>query len=750
MGTAIKSIFIGLGILLGVVILAAVLAVMTFDANDYKADIETAVRETTGREFAIEGELSLSFFPWLAVEVPEVTLGNREGFGDAPMFHVEKASLALKIAPLFAGSLEVGQILIDGAEVNLEIKPDGTNNWDDIAEALEAAAADEPGRVDVDIDVDVDIGEDDLESDEGSGGLNSFRVAGISITNTAVRYIDAPGEASFILEDFQFVTGAIEQGKDLNLDGSFSFETEPAALAGLIEIDGIVRSLGENERISIDDLGVRGELSGEDIGNVPVSVTASRIDIGTEDGTLNLEELTARFADLVLNASLTGTGLDAEPQLSGRIDVPAFSPRALMQRLDIPPPEMASDEALTAVAVAANFAMTPGVITLSDARIQLDKTNFDGRFVIRSGDRSAYEFELVGDSILVDDYLAPASEEAAAADGDASVDDTEIPTELLKSMDAKGSVKLARAEMSGMQFTDIDLGLNLTGGRLRLHPIKAGLFSGSYSGDVRVDASRNTPRLSLNENIEGVQLEPLFVALFETEDLTGTIDGRFELAGTGNNLGAIRETLAGDIAFSLADGALAGTDLWYQIRRAKALFDRTEPPEPPADPKTPFSDISATAKVTGGVLANDDFRALLPFLQLTGKGQVDLAGGSVDYRMDARVLERPEFVDASAAELDEYTEAVIPIRITGALADPSIAPDIEGLAKQRIQQEIDEKKDELKDKLLDRLGIGNQSAANETDAAGATATEEEPVDAEDLLKEKAAEALFDLLNDDDK
>ena len=739
MNTAIKSILIGLAVLVGVAIVAGVLAVATFDPNDYKSDIEQAVREGTGREFSIQGELSLTFFPWLAVELPQVTLANREGFGDAPMFNVNSASLALKIAPLFSGNLEVGEIQIDGAEINLEIKPDGTNNWDDIAESMEAAAADEPeGGVDVDVDLSVD-------TDEASGAdIQSFQVAGINLTNTAVRYVDGPGEASFILEDFRFITGAIAEGADVGLEGGFRFATEPAALGGTIEFAGRVLALGQDDRIVLERLGIRGDLSGDDVGDVPVELSADRIDYGLADGTVSLTGLTAAFAELVVNASLEGTGLDADPSLTGRIEIPAFSARELMQTLELPPPEMASESALSAVGVAADLGMTPSVITLSNAKIQLDDTLFDGRFVMRSGERSAYEFELTGDRILVDDYLAPATEGASGSDSEASVDETEIPVELLRSMDAKGSIKLARAEMSGMVFTDIDLGLNLAGGKLRMNPLKADLFDGTYSGDIRVDASGNTPRLSLNETVDAVQLEPLFLAMFQTENLTGTIDGRFQLAGAGANLGAIRETLSGDVAFSLADGALEGTDLWYQIRRAKALFDREAPPAAPTDPKTPFSEVSATAKVANGILTNDDFRALLPFLQLTGGGQVDIAGGTIDYGMDARVLERPDFAGATAAELDEYTEAVIPLKITGALAEPSIAPDIEGLARQRVQQEIDKKKDELTDKLFDRLGIDNSAAANDADgAAGETAEE---VDPEDLLKEKAGEALLDLLN----
>lgn len=319
------------------------------------------------------------------------------------------------------------------------------------------------------------------------------------------------------------------------------------------------------------------------------------------------------------------------------------------------------------------------------------------------------------------------------------MDATAIPTEMLDGLAARGELTLARATLNGMNFTDVVLGLNVADKQLRLHPIKAGLFEGKYEGDIRINAKNRQPVLSLNETIAGVNLGPLAEALFETENLSGTMGGNFKLSGRGKTLGAIRETLEGNLSFALSDGALEGQDIWYQIRRARALFKKTELPAPPTNPRTEFSDVSGTGVVAKGIINNQDFKATIPFMQLTGRGALNLAASTVDYRMDARVLERPEFVDGSAEELDEYTEAVIPLKITGALSDPSITPDINALVKARAKQEIDKKKDELKGKLLDKLGLGgDEEPAAEGEEADA------PQDPEDELKDKAKEALNDL------
>ena len=112
-------------------------------------------------------------------------------------------------------------------------------------------------------------------------------------------------------------------------------------------------------------------------------------------------------------------------------------------------------------------------------------------------------------------------------------------------------------------------------------------------------------------------------------------------------------------------------------------------------------------------------------MQITGEGEVNFVEATIDYALRGRVLERPEFVDASGDELDEYTEAVIPFRIDGPLAGPGISLDFGALVRERAEQELDRAKDRLIDELL-----GGEEG--ETDAEG----EQDPEDAaRDLLKD---------------
>jgi hypothetical protein len=132
-------------------------------------------------------------------------------------------------------------------------------------------------------------------------------------------------------------------------------------------------------------------------------------------------------------------------------------------------------------------------------------------------------------------------------------------------------------------------------------------------------------------------------------------------------------------------------------------------------------------------------------MQVNGSGTVNFVEANVDYSVSGRVLEKPEFMtDVSQEELDDFTSAVIPFRITGPLASPSIRPDVQAMLQERIEEEA-------KKLIIDKLLGGEEeppAEGEEAPAEGEDATPEEPEeekDVEDQLKDEARKRLKDLL-----
>ncbi len=81
---AVKIAGIVVGAVIGLVVLGAVAIVLWVDPNDYRDDIAKLVEQKTGRPLEIRGKLGLKLFPWIALEINDVRLGNPPGYGSDP------------------------------------------------------------------------------------------------------------------------------------------------------------------------------------------------------------------------------------------------------------------------------------------------------------------------------------------------------------------------------------------------------------------------------------------------------------------------------------------------------------------------------------------------------------------------------------------------------------------------------------------------------------------------------------------
>ena len=137
---AVKIAGIVVGALVGLIVLAMVAIVVLVDPNDYRDDIAKLVQQKTGRPLEIRGKLGLKLFPWIALEVNDVRLGNPPGYGSDPFLTVTSANVGVKLLPLLHKQVEVRRVSIDGLSVTLVSRSAGQNNWKDFSESKEPTA----------------------------------------------------------------------------------------------------------------------------------------------------------------------------------------------------------------------------------------------------------------------------------------------------------------------------------------------------------------------------------------------------------------------------------------------------------------------------------------------------------------------------------------------------------------------------------------------------------------------------------
>lgn len=722
MARLLKVTLIIAAVCIGFVLVAIISALMFFDPNEFKTQIATAVKDETGRELVIEGDLSLTLFPWIAVEIGRTELGNADGFSANTFLQFDQAKLSVRLLPLILSRrLTVGTASLDGLVVNLEVDRNGNTNWDDLAGS--------DGEV------------TESESTAVAGGA-VIDVANIDINNANVSYMDGQAGSSFALRNLSMQTGRIVVDRPIDLSAEFDFSSSPGELGGHLAIRGVAKMSDGGSMLDVSGLNVAGTLRG--IVNEPTDFNfdARAISVDTAEQSIDAGELDLMLLGLSMAAVVEPFSYADSPQPKAALRVAEFSLKELMQVLDIAPPVTADPDALTRVSFSANAAMTSTALALSGMTLELDDATMTGSLSVPTTNTGVLVFDLDVDEIGLDAYMAPV-DEGRAASTDESSSDVEIPVDLIRTLNANGSFEISRAFLSGMEFQNLELGVNASGGNLRLHPLAADFYDGTYRGDVSIDASNDVPTILANETINGVNLAAMAKALFDTDNISGSINGQFVVSGSGQRLSAIQRDLDGTMSFELADGALEGTDVWYQLRKARALFRQQVPPEPILPARTKFSAVTATGVITDGVFQNDDFLAELPFLRLTGAGMVDLVSTEVDYGLQVSVFDRPEFMSgATEAELADFSETVVPLKITGLLSAPKVRPDIEGIYRGRVEEAIEEKKEELKDQLLNRLLGGSNDAPVEGAVDDVAPEEEQEEDCEDQLKKDLLKKLF--------
>jgi AsmA protein len=690
------------GALMLLVLLLVAAVALLFDPNDYKAQLQRAVEQRTGRRLQLDGDLRLAWFPWLAVEFGPAALGNAPGFGTEPMLQVQRARLGVRVsALLLRRRLEFDTVRIDEPVLRLAVDAAGRDNWTGLS-GDDAAAARGPGTP-----------------------LPPLSFSSIRIADGRLEYRDARDASTTELRGLALETGRVQAGAPFDVETRFQWRSAAdssidVGIGGRAALDlDANRYRLESPRI---DLRLRGAAWPAE--GLPVSIRSGPIDVDLEAQTLRLPALQAESLGARLSGEIAARQLLDSPRFSGPLRLAPMSLRDWASRAGIALPAMRDPKALGELSFDGELSATPEAFELGDLTLRLDGASMTGTVGIADLDTNAIRFELAADELDLNRYLppkaaAPASAGAAAAQttrrpgasnaaaavspGESRAVPVELPTELLRDLDLVGVLTAKTVRVAGVPLSGLKLGINAQQSKLRLQPFEAGLYGGRYRGDLRVDATDELPRVDFEQTLTAIDFAPLLRDLMDSRRLSGRGTGSATGTARGRDLDALLRSAQGEVRLQVADGAIEGTDLWYEIRRARALLRREPVPARPAGAaRTPFTRLQATGRLGDGALRSDDVAMDLQYLRVAGRGKLDLVTLDVDWNLDARVLKIPAD-DTAATAMQDVVDFTIPIKVTGPIDNPTVRPDLEGLAKTRVKQELEKRRDDLENKVKDKL-----------------------------------------------
>ncbi|RFA33921.1 hypothetical protein CAL65_16365 [Alkalilimnicola ehrlichii] len=676
------------GFLILVVLLLGAMgaALLLIDPNDYRDDIEAIVERETGRELSIEGDLKLSFYPWLGLELGRTSLADDPAFDSPePFAEIERVYLAVRVLPLLRRQIELDTLVLEGARVRLIVDENGRGNWEQL---IEATADDEREPV-----------ERPEDEEPTEVGITLADIGGVRLTDAFFSYEDRQTGDRYAIDPLNFETGRIRFNEPVPVQSSWTVNLpDDMSLAGNLRLE--VEFDAAFEQLLARNLNLQLIARGEAIPNreQSVSLRAERINLDLAAGRYELPELRIGAAGIELLAALEARQDDEQLSAQARVDVPEFDARALLARLDIDAPETADPDVLQRVAATMDVIWADEQLDLRTLNIALDDTTISGRALVRSFEGPVAEFALSIDAIDLDRYLGPEREdEAERIDGE-PVEEAEfdLPLELLRGLDLTGEFRLGQLRVAGLQMADMAADLRAENGEIRLSPMQANLYDGRFEGELIFDVREDTPRLAMRKALQGIQAGPLTEDLLDDDWVTGRGDVAFSLTMVGNSVGAWLNSLTGEGQFQFDEASVQGINIAYELRRAQARLQRRDAPER-EDDVSDFARLTGSFVAEDGVIRNEDLRGESPLMRITGEGGVNLTDMTLDYLLTVNLVDT--LTGAEGRELDELRRIPIPIRVRGPLDDFNISVDLQSALMQLHGEQLREAEREARERL---------------------------------------------------
>jgi AsmA protein len=694
MASLFKWLFGLIIVLVLLVAAAAVILPMVVDPNDYKPQIVAAAKQKLGRDLAIEQDLSLTVFPWLGIETGGVRVGNAAGFAEQPFAEIDQLGLKVKLMPLLSQQIEVDTLVVKGLRLNLEKDASGKTNWDDLAGQQEEKPA-QPGEA-------------EKQPAEAPSPL-ALSVQGIQIEDARISWDDRQAGQKYVLDGVRVVTGALAPGATVPVEAGINFSSSKPAMTLKADLTASVSSDADLAVFRISDLLLNLDAAGEGLptGGTKLTLKAN-VTADTKADTLNLDQLEISGPAMAASGELAVSAMQTNPAAKGTLRIAETNLKTLASMF-ASAIETTDPAALTRASGDLEFVYADGALKLDPLKVRLDDSNLTGYLHMLDSAGPVVRTRLDLDQIDLDRYMPPAA--SASADGQAAApaeqaqskpaQGQEDPFAALRTLDFVGEFKIGKLKVNNARMSNVTTRVVSSKGVLKVDPMAASLYEGSFEGSAVLDASGKQPKLSAKNQLTDIQVGPLLKDVAGEDRLIGRGELYVDVRMVGLSEAEIRRSLNGTSRFVFKDGALKGVNIAQVIREGSSKLglggDKLDLGTPG---QTDFTEISASLTMTNGVIKNDDLQAKSPLLRIAGKGEVDLPKDSIDYLITTELVKSLEGQGGKGR--DDLAGIPIPVRVTGPLSKPSYRPDLEAALSAKAKAQLEEKKQEVTKKMEEK------------------------------------------------
>jgi AsmA protein len=706
---------------------------MTFDPNRYKGQIETLVKDKTGRTLKLSGDLQLAFWPALGAKVNGVSLSERAS--DQQFLAVDSAHASVALIPLLHGQAIVDGISVTGLKANIVKEKDGRFNFSDLMELQPA-------------DAQAKAAQKKAEERKDTGGQAlAFDIGAIQIDRSAVTYIDKVSGQELAVSELKLSTGKIAEKADGKLDLKASVKGKNPDLDVKLDVGGGYKFDLGAKSFAVSKLDAK--LTGAAAGITHLSVNAKgdvaanpdkneyrvnglALDVKGVQDKQNLEAHIAAPELLIAADKAKGAAVSAdlkmkeaarEIQAQLKLSGVEGSAKALVI------PQLAADVTINDPSLPQKNVKIPvtGAVKAdlekqtahADLAAKFDESNIQAKLGLVKFSPPAYQFDVNVDKLNLDRYTkqpekkpvsapteegkapAPASQPAPSAQK--KDEDTPVDLAFLKGLNANGRLQVGSLQANGLKLANLKAEVHAANGKLDIAPHSANLYEGSVSGSVTAMADG---RVAVKETLSGISIGPLLRDVAQKDVLEGHGNVTLDVNAAGKTVNTMKKSLAGNARMRLKDGAIKGINLAEVFRKAKtALGSQEARAEARQAQQTDFSEMTASFTIKNGVAHNEDLDMKAPLFRVSGKGDIDIGNSSIDYVTNATVVATTK--GQGGADLAQLSGLTVPVHLVGPFDAMKYRVDYAAAATNLAKSKAGER---IRGALEERLGIGKPPA----------------------------------------
>ena len=191
-----KLLAVIVGVPAALALVTVIVATALIDSSHYKRQMIAFVKEHTGQELHIDGDLRLRVFPRLRLTASHIRLANPPGFGTSDLARLPWLMVEVKLLPLLAGRIEAQAVDVVGLRLNLERDQRGRGNWQTTVTVKQ-----------------------DADAPQGSAAealLAALAVGELNVRDATLHWRDQINNETMTLSAVTLQTGAFQVGKGID------------------------------------------------------------------------------------------------------------------------------------------------------------------------------------------------------------------------------------------------------------------------------------------------------------------------------------------------------------------------------------------------------------------------------------------------------------------------------------------------------------------------------------------------------